>query len=127
MKNIISLFKIHIPFIFMASFIFYQSHQPARVVAYDGETNFLLHKFAHVIVYIFLFLTATRSFKDLKKAFIFTVLYALSDEYHQSFIQTRTSSFRDVLIDSVSAGILFLILKNYRNKIPDFLRKFLRI
>lgn len=127
MRKILDFLQIHFYLIFMLSFIFYQSHQPARVISYDGGTNFAIHKFAHVVVYITLFLTFVRSLKNIKKALIFTILYAISDEYHQSFIQTRTSSFNDVVIDSVSAGIVYLYLDNFKNTLPKFVRKFLRI
>jgi len=127
MKKIFNFFNIHAFFIFMISFIFYQSSQPARVVSYDGETNFLLHKFAHVVVYVLLFISSVRSFKDSRHALIFTILYAISDEFHQSFVQTRTSSFRDVVIDSISAGVFYLIINYYKNYLPKIIRKFLRV
>ena len=36
-------------------------------------------------------------------AFCLATLYAAGDEFHQSFIPTRTASVRDVMIDSVGA------------------------
>ena len=45
-------------------------------------------------------------------AFIGTVLYAFSDEWHQSFVPGRSNELKDVLIDSSGAlcGILLLTL-----------------
>lgn len=45
-------------------------------------------------------------------AFIISVLYAISDELHQSFVPGRSMELRDVLIDSAGAlaGILLVIL-----------------
>ena len=37
------------------------------------------------------------------------VIFAAADEFHQSFVRSRTSSFRDVCIDSVGAIIGILI------------------
>jgi len=38
-------------------------------------------------------------------AFGLTVLYALTDEYHQTFVPTREGTFRDVFIDATGAAI----------------------
>jgi VanZ family protein len=37
-------------------------------------------------------------------------LYAISDEWHQSFVPSREGSVRDVLIDGVGAGLGLLLL-----------------
>ena len=47
---------------------------------------------------------------------VFVVLFAASDEYHQSFVATRTASVLDVCIDS-GGGILavcYSMLRRYR-------------
>jgi VanZ family protein len=114
----------YLPLVLMCIFIFIQSSRKAVVVSYDGNTNFLAHKLAHVIVYILLFLTSVRAFKDFKKALVFTIFYAITDEIHQMFVQTRTASVRDVLIDSVSALITYIFISKYFKKLPILLRKF---
>jgi VanZ family protein len=124
-KKLLILIERYLPLVLMSVFIFIQSSRRAVVVSYNGEVNFLLHKLAHVVVYIFLYITAVRAFKNLKKALIFTILYAISDEYHQMFVQTRTASWRDVIIDSVSASIIYLILKRNSKKLPYLLKNFL--
>jgi VanZ family protein len=47
--------------------------------------------------------------------FVCTVLVAALDEFHQSFLPSRTGTFRDVLLDSCAALfaqiVLFLILR----------------
>ena len=92
-----------------------------------GWFNYLIHKFAHVVVYSFLFLFACRAFQDKKMALIFTILYAISDEYHQSFIATRNSSITDILIDSVSAGGIFYLSEKFQKKIPQVLKNFFHL
>jgi len=113
-----------LPLILMCSFIFIQSSKPAAAVSYVGWFNFFLHKLAHVVVFSLLFLFACRAFRDKKMALIFTVLYAISDEYHQSFVVTRTAAFTDVLIDSIAASTVFYLTEKYTNKIPSVLRSF---
>jgi VanZ family protein len=48
-----------------------------------------------------------------KIAWILAFLYALSDEYHQSFVAGRFASWGDVVIDSVGAiiALRFLVPK----------------
>lgn len=56
-------------------------------------------------------------------AFILSVLYAISDEFHQSFVPSRTGSFYDVLFDSTGAALgilclfLFFTLKKRKKKV----------
>ncbi len=114
----------YLPLILMCIFIFIQSSRKAVVISYDGDTNFLIHKLAHVVVYILLFLTSIRAFKNLKYALIFTIFYAVTDEIHQMFVKTRTSSFTDMMIDSISAYAAYLFIEKYYKKLPIILRKF---
>ncbi|HWI63334.1 MAG TPA: VanZ family protein [Symbiobacteriaceae bacterium] len=44
-------------------------------------------------------------------AFCFTVLYAASDEWHQTFVPTRQGSLRDVAIDASGALIALMLLQ----------------
>jgi len=124
-KKLLILIERYLPLILMSVFIFIQSSKRAVVVSYNGDVNFLAHKLAHVFVYSLLFLSAVRAFKNLNHALVFTILYAISDEYHQIFVQTRTASLRDVLIDAISASILYVLLKKYYKKLPLVLKSFL--
>ena len=51
--------------------------------------------------------------KDFKKtgilSFLFSVIYALSDEFHQSFVPGRDGNIVDVLIDSSGALVGILV------------------
>ena len=61
--------------------------------------------------------------KDFKKtgilSFLFSVIYALSDEFHQTFVPGRDGNIVDVLIDSsgslvgvlISSMIYFFVIK----------------
>lgn len=85
--------------------------------------NLPMRKFAHATVFIILaimIMIFLRMFKmSSKLSFIITVLisfmYALFDEYHQTFISGRTGQFSDALIDTVGAiiGALFFVLIIY--------------
>ncbi len=80
--------------------------------------EFIIRKIAHMFEYgvltylIFRILSQTEKRHlnwNLFWSFVFTIMYAISDEYHQSFIAGRTGTYRDVIIDSVG-GIVALWL-----------------
>ncbi|MBN1824586.1 MAG: VanZ family protein [Endomicrobiales bacterium] len=93
--------------------IFYFSNMP-NYVSGTNIYDFLLRKTAHVTEYFVLFLLFRRalagSFEEMipKRviffSFVFSFLYACSDEYHQSFIFGRGPSVVDVGIDT--AGVM---------------------
>lgn len=45
-------------------------------------------------------------------AMLLTIAYALTDEYHQSFIMGRTALLTDVGYDFIGASLVLLKLKN---------------
>jgi len=93
----------------------------------------IFRKFAHLTEYLILFFLWFRAldFKSLNKkkrlalAFVLSLLYAFSDEYHQSFVFGRQGCLKDAGIDSL--GILFgyflLKLTIYDAKRKDKIRK----
>lgn len=76
------------------------------------EIHFLVRKNAHFFAYLFLgilLLNAIRKkggmqLREILSAFIASVLYAVSDEVHQLFIDGRSGEVRDVMIDSAGAA-----------------------
>lgn len=85
------------------------------------DWDFVLRKMAHITEYAILFLLSRRAFfntinKNIAASFggIFALLYAASDEYHQSFVVGRGASAIDVMIDGV--GILLGVLSWYLYK-----------
>lgn len=88
-----------------------------------------LRKMAHFIEYSILGILSFACIKDLAASyrrcaavsFVFCLLYAASDEFHQLFIPGRSGSFVDVLIDGAGSlsGILFILvcLKLFRRSL----------
>lgn len=79
-----------------------------------------IRKIAHVSIYFLLGLFTSLSAAELSRrigrlplcifaAWLVCVLYAVSDEFHQSFTAGREASLRDVLIDSAGALVSVLI------------------
>ncbi len=79
--------------------------------------HFFVRKAAHFAEYAILGFLAARAFitsshESLRRAWFFfalllVVLYSLSDEYHQSFVASRTGSIYDSLID-IAGGLTAL-------------------
>lgn len=73
--------------------------------------NHIIRKNAHFIAYFILgflqinalYINGVRSKKGFLIALIIAVLYAASDEFHQTFVPGRSGELRDVLIDSAGA------------------------
>lgn len=94
-------------------FIFYLSSIP-NLRTELGFLDLILRKIAHITEYAVLFLLSRKAFRETDSnwsrkrvhvwAIVFSVLYAFSDEYHQSFVPGRCQSIIDVGIDS--AGVL---------------------
>lgn len=67
------------------------------------EYDYPLRKIAHMLEYGVLALLVRRAGKSRAQAFVFSVLYAASDEWHQSFVPGRAGAAGDVLIDGAGA------------------------
>ncbi|MGX7096474.1 VanZ family protein [Gemella bergeri] len=105
--------------------IFLFSHQ-AGFESSKISDNLFIRKLGHFSEYFILGFSAFNYFtnifsKNLNKiniskiaftGFSFSVLYAISDEFHQTFIADRDGNIKDVFIDSlgVFVGIILAIL-----------------
>jgi len=120
-------YEKYISLIFWLAAIFYLSNNSLKeFVIVTDWWEFIIRKLVHlfefaVLTYlIFRILGQTEKrhvYWNLFWSFAFTVLYAISDEYHQSFIAGRTGTYRDVIIDSVGSLIaIWLIFLDWRHK-----------
>ena len=90
----------------------------ARIAFY----HFLSRKLGHFTEYAVLGFLAARAFASSSRrllhdhwviaSLILVVAYALLDEFHQSFVTSRTASVFDSLID-IAGGLFILICLNY--------------
>ena len=112
-KNIFTNFKSFIPIFLWASLIFFFSHQPGLASGFANSWDFFLRKTAHIFEFVVLTFLLIRNLEernlDFKKAlalsFILAALFAVSDEYHQTFISAREGKISDIGIDAL--GIIF--------------------
>ncbi len=66
-----------------------------------GTWDLVLRKGAHMTEYAILAVLLTRALGRVLPAFVVGVLYAVSDEVHQTFVRGRHGAPLDVAIDSV--------------------------
>lgn len=78
--------------------------------------SFIVRKLAHIFLYFMLYLLSfyvTKTYflkKPMLISFIFCILYAASDEFHQLFIEARSFGIRDIFIDGFGSLCCFLII-----------------
>lgn len=112
--------RYYFPVVAWMALIFLLSSIPGN--GFDGEKDFwfyLQRKGAHVFEYFVLsilfarvfFWRGCRCWRSLVFAGIVSLLYAASDEFHQTFIFDREGKFSDVLIDSTGIVLGLLVFK----------------
>ena len=122
------------PVLWMAIIFTFSSFQAAHTTA-TYWPDFVFKKTIHVTEYSILWWLLLRAcnsaFPKRSRlsngitALIITILYAISDELHQTFTPSREGTLRDVIIDSFGAGVSFWIYMSLRkfNYTSKFLNK----
>jgi len=83
--------------------------------------HFIIRKAGHFSVYAVLALLAARAFTTSSRellrnhwfwvSLVLVIVYSLSDEFHQSFVPSRTASLFDSAIDSLGGLVALLIYR----------------
>lgn len=116
MRPVWKLTSEFLPPIALMAVIYLLSNQPDLSTGL-GFWDLLLRKLAHMSVFALLTLLWWRALAPLIRyplmtAAVVSLLYAVSDEYHQSFIEGRHGSPVDVAIDSVGIGAAILLSRS---------------
>lgn len=110
-------------------FDFDNSLTDAEIQSIRENITFIVRKGAHFSLYAVLglliyMLLCEYAFKDwsaILLSVVLSMLYACSDEFHQSFVAGRSGELRDVLIDTVGAFagciVVCFLKKLFRRKI----------
>jgi hypothetical protein len=99
--------------------IFYLSSQPVTLPgpSFPAKDK-LLHFCGYALMALLAFKTLAPSLRSPRVAaiyaFLFTSLYGLSDEWHQSFVAGRHASIGDWLADSAGAAFTLIFLAGWR-------------
>ncbi|MDA0745311.1 MAG: VanZ family protein [bacterium] len=96
-----------------------------------GTLNYVVRKSAHLSEYALLAFLWMRSIwvdperfrSSLIWSVVFTVLYAATDEFHQSFVPNRLGIWTDVIFDATGAVLMVCALWWIKNKGSERLRR----
>lgn len=88
-----------------------QPNSAAHTGKLFGDYNFTIRKFSHMFEYAVLYLLSRRGWSSTfspespggaatTAGALISIFYALTDEWHQSYVPGRSASIEDVLIDS---------------------------
>lgn len=118
LKKINTLVFYYLPPILIMIIIFFLSGREKIGIADTYILNFIVFKTLHIIEYGLLFILTTRALKKtnlfpktyILYAIYISILYALSDEYHQMLVLSREGIMRDVIIDSIGIYIAYYIV-----------------
>jgi VanZ family protein len=97
--------SLWLPVVAWAAVIFALSSVPSLSSGL-GEWDYVLRKCAHMTEYAVLAALLYRALERELPAFLATVAYAATDEFHQHFVRGRHASAVDVAIDAVGATIV---------------------
>ncbi|MDD5578874.1 MAG: VanZ family protein [Methylobacter sp.] len=100
--------------------IYWLSDQPSLPIPMLFPYQDKIH---HAAAYFIMGLLAWRSFKHVLNSpillalsvIIFCSLYGVSDEWHQSFVEGRTSDIADWVADTGGAGLAIFLMQKLRN------------
>lgn len=109
-----------LPALAMMFAIFSFSSLPAARIPYFGDLDIYIKKGGHFLGYALLAATyfwalpprLPRGFRGVL-SILMAMLFALSDEFHQSFVEGRTSTLRDVAIDTFGAAVAVALAAVY--------------
>ncbi len=109
-----------LPVLAWMGLIFALSAQPDLPHPDVGWADFLVSSLAHAFVFAVLALLLARALGDRPRAgllaFLFTLLYAFSDEFHQAFVPGRVPDLWDLGCDGFGAGVALLAWAWWRHR-----------
>lgn len=122
--------KVSVFLVELASDLFEKSLSPEQIYAYAQTIHWIVRKLAHMGIYFLLAVSVSfplyvyglRGIRLMLTAGIFCVAFACSDEYHQSLVEGRGPSKRDVFIDSIGifAGVIIVRIVGFIGRMTIF-------
>jgi VanZ family protein len=124
MSKLVQIVLRWLPVLLVMLVIFLVSSKPSSALPNFDWADQLIKKGGHMIGYALLALSYWRalSFRQGKwwLAWGFALLYAVTDEFHQSFVPGRHPSVWDVLVfDNFGALISLWLVRLYKTQRPD--------
>lgn len=115
----VSAITLWLPVFLWCAVIYYLSSIPSLKSDLPNQWDFIMRKIAHITEYAvltFLFFRASSKNLNYQRAIsysaLFSITYALTDEYHQLFVFGRGGNLGDVFMDSI--GVFLAVFLIYR-------------
>jgi VanZ family protein len=105
--------RLWLPVLVWAAVIFTFSAIPDLGTGLGGW-DLVLRKIAHVVEYAILGALLFRATGRARVAFGLGVLYAMTDEFHQTFVPGRVGAAHDVVIDAAGIALGVLVYRSLR-------------
>lgn len=117
-----------IPVIVWMSGIFLLSSRQSIGISEEKMVNFIVFKLLHILEYGILYVLLFRAIHSIKNAlnseqklfvaFLIAVIFAATDEIHQTFVPTREGAARDVIIDTIGIVTAWICIQRLLLKVP---------
>jgi len=132
MARIVRVISYWLPPIIWMALIFYFSSRFRVSATGKFLFDFIIFKTLHLLEYAILYFLLFRAFYSINNQqltinnkFLFpvllSILYAVSDEFHQTLVPTREGKIRDVFIDSLGILLMYIYIVNNIKRIRKFL------
>ncbi|UFT98566.1 VanZ family protein [Radiobacillus kanasensis] len=114
-------FSFLIPFVDEISFVYHHSEVSTAALGIHGFIEFFIRKGAHVTIFCLLmlafYIALSKTYRTSYWLPLFlTVIYAISDEFHQSLTPNRTPYVGDVILDTIGTSIGVLLISMVRKR-----------
>jgi VanZ family protein len=117
-KGFVRIVIFKLPVLVYMALIFYSSSGPITSPTLNQIPDYYLHSLGYSLLCMLVFwalhegLEASGGRWDYLIPILITILYGISDEFHQSFVPARDAELKDVFSDSAGAllGIVFIII-----------------
>jgi len=113
------------PAILVAGFIFWLSSQTGPQLKQVRLDKDEIHILGHFWMFFVLAICLYRAVKNPIVAIVLSFIYAVSDEYHQTFILERSASIKDIVNDTSAAAVAALFIWKLYPKLPKILKNWL--
>jgi VanZ family protein len=121
----VQIIKKWTPVILIMMIIFAISSVPGQTVQDVGLGDDGIHITGHFLMFFILTLALFRATGNIALSIAISVIFALTDEFHQRYTPGRSASIKDVLTDGTASLAAGLLLWRYYPKLPAKLRSLL--
>lgn len=121
-KNSVAGLKNWLPAWAVMAVIFMLSSLSGQTINDAGLGRESYHINGHFLMFFVLCLSFYKATKSIGLAFIFTVIYAFLDEFHQYFVPLRSVSTKDIITDVFAALMASVFLWKLSQLLPNKLK-----